>query len=56
MIAMDRPTRIHHVALRVSDPERALRFYGGVLGLEEVRRFDGTAASDRSGSRWATRC
>jgi catechol 2,3-dioxygenase-like lactoylglutathione lyase family enzyme len=37
---MDRPTRIHHVALRVSDPERALRFYGGVLGLEEVRRFD----------------
>ena len=37
---MDRPTRIHHVALRVADPERALRFYGGVLGLEEVRRFD----------------
>jgi len=37
---MDRPTRIHHVALRVADPERALRFYGGVLGLEEVRRFE----------------
>jgi catechol 2,3-dioxygenase-like lactoylglutathione lyase family enzyme len=37
---MDRPTRIHHVALRVADPERALQFYGGVLGLEEVRRFD----------------
>ena len=37
---MDRPARIHHVALRVTDPERALRFYGGVLGLGEVRRFD----------------
>jgi glyoxylase I family protein len=30
---------IHHVALRVSDPERAARFYGGLLGLPEVRRF-----------------
>ena len=28
------------MALRVSDPERALAFYGGVLGLEEMRRFD----------------
>ena len=28
------------MALRVADPERALRFYGGVLGLAEVRRFD----------------
>ena len=37
---MDRPTRIHHVALRVADPERALQFYGGVLGLAEVRRSD----------------
>ena len=37
---MDRPTRIHHVALRVLDPERSLRFYGGVLGLPEARRFD----------------
>ena len=37
---MERPVRIHHVALRVADPERALRFYSGVLGLEEARRFD----------------
>jgi catechol 2,3-dioxygenase-like lactoylglutathione lyase family enzyme len=37
---VDHPTRIHHVALRVADPERALRFYGGVLGLAEVRRFE----------------
>ena len=31
---------IHHLALRVADPERSLRFYGGVLGLEEARRFE----------------
>jgi catechol 2,3-dioxygenase-like lactoylglutathione lyase family enzyme len=35
-----RPTAIHHVALRVADPERALAFYGGVLGLPEERRFE----------------
>jgi catechol 2,3-dioxygenase-like lactoylglutathione lyase family enzyme len=34
------PSRIHHVALRVADPERSLGFYGGVLGLTEARRFD----------------
>src|SRR5882724_10580560 len=37
---MERPSRIHHLALRVGDPERSLRFYGGVLGLDEARRFD----------------
>ena len=31
---------IHHVALRVADPDAALAFYGGVLGLPEVRRSD----------------
>jgi catechol 2,3-dioxygenase-like lactoylglutathione lyase family enzyme len=36
----ERPIRIHHVALRVADPERSLAFYGGVLGLAETRRFD----------------
>jgi hypothetical protein len=30
---------IHHVALRVRDPEQAFAFYGGLLGLPEVRRF-----------------
>jgi catechol 2,3-dioxygenase-like lactoylglutathione lyase family enzyme len=33
------PAGIHHVALRVADPERSLAFYGGVLGLAEARRF-----------------
>jgi len=32
------PMRIHHLALRVGDCERSLRFYGGVLGLPERRR------------------
>ena len=30
--------RIHHLALRVADPERSLAFYAGVLGLRERRR------------------
>jgi catechol 2,3-dioxygenase-like lactoylglutathione lyase family enzyme len=30
---------IHHVALRVADPERSLAFYQGVLGLRETRRL-----------------
>jgi catechol 2,3-dioxygenase-like lactoylglutathione lyase family enzyme len=33
------PAGVHHVALRVADPERSLAFYGGVLGLAEARRF-----------------
>jgi catechol 2,3-dioxygenase-like lactoylglutathione lyase family enzyme len=35
-----RPGAIHHLALRVSDPVRSLAFYGGVLGLVEMRRFE----------------
>ena len=31
---------IHHLALRVADPDASLAFYGGVLGLPEVRRSD----------------
>jgi glyoxylase I family protein len=31
--------RIHHVALRVSDCERAAEFYSRVLGLAERRRL-----------------
>jgi glyoxylase I family protein len=30
---------IHHLALRVRDPERSASFYAGVLGLKELRRF-----------------
>ena len=31
---------IHHLALRVSDCERAAAFYSGLLGLPELRRFE----------------
>ena len=31
--------RLHHLALRVADCERALAFYSGLLGLPEVRLF-----------------
>lgn len=41
--------RIHHVAIRVADPEASVLFYSGALGLPEVRRFlDG----DRVRSIW----
>jgi catechol 2,3-dioxygenase-like lactoylglutathione lyase family enzyme len=33
------PVRIHHVALRVADCERAAAFYSGLLGLPERRRL-----------------
>jgi len=49
MSSSDSPSAIHHVALRVADPERSLRFYGGVLGLAEVRRFE---EGDRVRSIW----
>lgn len=32
--------RIHHLALRVSDCERAAAFYSGLLRLPELRRFE----------------
>jgi catechol 2,3-dioxygenase-like lactoylglutathione lyase family enzyme len=32
--------RIHHVALRVTDCQRAAAFYGSVLGLQELRRSE----------------
>ena len=32
--------RLHHLALRVADCERALAFYSGLLGLPEVRRLE----------------
>jgi hypothetical protein len=36
--------RIHHVALRVADCERAAAFYAGVLGLRELSRFEEAGA------------
>jgi glyoxylase I family protein len=32
--------RLHHIALRVADCERAAAFYSGLLGLPEVRRIE----------------
>ncbi len=42
-------SRIHHVAIRVADPVASLAFYGGALGLPEVRRFP---EGDRIRSIW----
>jgi glyoxylase I family protein len=39
---------VHHVALRVADVERALGFYGGLLGLPVLRRFEEPALPLRS--------
>jgi catechol 2,3-dioxygenase len=37
-------TRIGHVHLKVSDLDRSLRFYCGVLGFEMTQRFDARTA------------
>jgi Glyoxalase/Bleomycin resistance protein/Dioxygenase superfamily len=37
-------TRIGHVHLKVSDLERSLRFYCGVLGFDMTQRFDSRTA------------
>lgn len=39
------PNGLHHLALRVADPERSARFYSDLLGLPELARHhadDGT--------------
>lgn len=41
---VDPETRIGHVHLKVSDLERALRFYCGVLGFELTQRYGREAA------------
>jgi catechol 2,3-dioxygenase len=41
---IDPGVRIGHVHLKVSNLDRALRFYCGVLGFELMQRFDGSAA------------
>ena len=40
--------RLHHLALRVADCDRALAFYSGFLGLPEVRRLEEDNAILRS--------
>lgn len=46
-------TTLHHVSVNVTDLDRAKRFYGGVLGLEEISRppFDFPGAWYRVGDR-----
>ena len=41
---IDPRTRIGHVHLKVSDLERALGFYCGVLGFELTQRYGAQAA------------
>jgi catechol 2,3-dioxygenase len=42
--AIDADVRVGHVHLKVSDLERALRFYHGVLGFEVMQRMGDSAA------------
>src|SRR5947209_13779002 len=42
--AIDPRVRIGHVHLKVSDLERALKFYCGVLGFELTQRYGNEAA------------
>jgi catechol 2,3-dioxygenase-like lactoylglutathione lyase family enzyme len=39
---------LHHLALRVADPELSARFYGGLLGLPELRRHLGEDGTPRA--------
>src|SRR5262245_65149519 len=41
---IDPRVRIGHVHLKVADLERALAFYGGVLGFELTQRYGSDAA------------
>jgi len=43
-VAIDAGVRIGHVHLKVSDLERSLGFYCGILGFEVMQRFDTSAA------------
>ena len=46
--AIDPGTRIGHVHLKVADLDRALGFYGGVLGFEATQRRPGSASARSS--------
>ena len=50
---MIRIEALHHVSINVTDLERARRFYGGILGLDEIPRpaFDFPGAWYRLGDR-----
>jgi catechol 2,3-dioxygenase-like lactoylglutathione lyase family enzyme len=39
---------LHHLALRVADPDLSARFYGGVLGLRELSRHLDADGSPRA--------
>lgn len=40
--------KMHHLALRVIDPDLSARFYGGLLGLRELSRHAGADGSPRA--------
>src|SRR5919206_2550108 len=48
--AIDPQVRIGHVHLKVSDLERSLAFYCGVLGFELMQRWDTQAAFISAGA------
>ena len=39
---------LHHLALRVADPERSASFYRGLLGLRELSRHAGEDGTPRA--------
>lgn len=48
MSGMSSTSGMHHLALRVADPERSARFYGELLGLRELSRHAGADGSTRA--------
>lgn len=42
------PLSVHHLAIVVTDVERAARFYSGTLGLREIKRWDDAQGRLRS--------
>ena len=48
MNRLHEPHGLHHLALRVADPELSARFYGGLLGLPELARHHGDDGTTRA--------